>query len=83
MSNGLQLICLHCRSHSEYLVRNRVQAAYQQDLVLQGVNCVLYKYAMFIVKGVQTELYRMYSLYHTGCAVCIEHKKTSEKKRGH
>ena len=31
------------KSHSDYLVRYRVQAAYKQDLVVRGVKCVLYK----------------------------------------
>ena len=44
----------HVISNSEYLVRNQVQAANQQDLVLQGVKCVL-------CKGC--------SVYCTGCAM--------------
>ena len=65
-------------SSSEYLVRNRVQAANQQDLVLQGLKCVscktcsvyctsvcrvhCWRCAMCIVQGVQCVIYR----------VCIE-----------
>ena len=63
-------------SNSEYLVRNRVQAANQQDLVIQGgkcalcnvqgMQCVFYKSAMRIVQGVQYALYKLCSVYYTG-----------------
>ena len=65
-------------SHSEYLVRNRVQAADQQDLIVQCVKCVLYKSGVCIsqvlrvyctrcedciVQGVDCVLYRVFSVY--------------------
>ena len=71
-------------SNSEYLVRNRVQAANQQDLLVKGVKCllykacsvyctsvqcVMYKCALCIVQGGQYVLYKVCSVYYTGCAV--------------
>ena len=56
---------LYC---TEYLVKNQVMAAYQQDLaevskmcIVYGIECVLYKYAIYIVQNVQITLYRVYS----------------------
>ena len=59
------------RSNSEYLLRNRVLAAYQQDLVVQGVKCVLYKNSMYILQGAHIVLYKVYCVYHIGYAVCM------------
>ena len=58
-------------SHSEYLVRNQVQAAYQQDLVVQGGKCVLYKVSSVYCTSMQCILYQVCRLYCTGCTVCI------------
>ena len=49
--------------------------------IVQGIDCVLYKYAMCIVQGVQIVLYRVYSVYYTGCAVCILHQNLAREKR--
>ena len=49
--------CNFNRSNSEYLVRNQVQAAYQQDLVAKGVKCVLIKVCRMYLKGAQCVLY--------------------------
>ena len=59
-------------SDSEYLVRNWVRAAYQQDVILQGLKCVLFKFPVCIVQGEPNVLYRVYSVYCTRCGVCIE-----------
>ena len=58
-------------SHSENLVRNQVQAAYQQNLFLQGVNCVFYKVwsVYFIRCGVC--IAQVVRVYCTRCADCI------------
>ena len=61
------------KSHFEYLVRNPVHLAYQQGLVVQGVQCVLYmvcnvyctRCAVCIVLGVQCVLYKVCSVYCT------------------
>ena len=49
--------------------------------IVQGNECVLYKYAMYFVQCVQIVLYRSYNVYHTGCAVCILHANLGRKKR--
>ena len=66
-------------SYFEYLVRNPVHKAYQLDLILQDLQCVLYKVcgvnctkcAVRIVKGVRCALYNVCCVYCTTCAVCI------------
>ena len=66
-SSGIQFLFRNVfnmlKSHSQYLVRNQVLAAYQQDLVVQGVKCVLYKVLSvyctslpYIVHGMQSLL---------------------------
>ena len=60
------------KSHSEYLVRNRVQAACQQDLIVQGVKCVLYKVWSVLYK-VWSVLYKECRLYCTSCTMCVIH----------
>ena len=58
-------------SHSEYLVIHQVWAAYQQDLVVQGVKCVLYKVWSVYCTSVPCVLYKVCRLYCTRCTVCI------------
>ena len=58
-------------SQSEYLVRNQVRAAYQQDLVVQGVKGVLYKVLSVYCTSVLCVLCKVCSLYCTRCTVCI------------
>ena len=48
--------------------------------IVQGIKCVLYKYAMHIVQVVQILLYMVYSVYHTRCAVCILNQNLVRKK---
>ena len=86
-------LCDLLRSHCEYLSRNPVWSSYQQDLVVQGekcalykvwsvyctsVPCVLYKCSVCIVQDVQYVLYEVCSVYCTGCAVCIYTQRTSK-----
>ena len=59
------------RSNSEYLFRNQVQAANQQDLAKPGVKCVLCKACSVYRTSVLFVLYKMCSMYCTMCAVCI------------
>ena len=59
------------KSHSEYLVRNPVQSAYQQNLVVQGVKCVLYKICSVYCTNVPFVLYNVRNMYCTRCAVGI------------
>ena len=58
-------------SNSEYLDRNQVWAANQQDLVVQGVMCVLYKKYSVCFTSVPCVLYKVCSMFYTRCAVCI------------
>ena len=58
-------------SHSEYLVRNPVQSAYQQDLFVQGVKCVFYKVCSVYYTNVPSVLYKVCNMYFTRCTVCI------------
>ena len=66
-------------SHSEYLDRNQVQAAYQEDLAVQGVKCLMYKVSSVFCASMPCVLYKVCRLYctmciffyDTGCSVCI------------
>ena len=58
----------------QYLVTNQVQAAYQQDLAVQGGKCLLYKVLSVYCASMTCVLYRVYRVYYTGCAVCILHQ---------
>ena len=58
-------------SYSEYFVRNPVQSAYQQDLVVHGVKCVSYKVCSVYCTNVPFVLYKVCNMYCTRCAVCI------------
>ena len=59
------------------MVRNQVQAAYQQDLILQGVKCVLYKvWSLYCTCGPC-----VLCGYHTECAVSILHQNQGFIKR--
>ena len=57
----------------EYLVRNQVQAANQQDLIVQDVNCLLYQAYSVYFTSVPSVLLKVGSMYCTMCAVCIIH----------
>ena len=55
-----------------------LQAVYWQDLFLQGEKCVMYKAwsvlymcTICIVQGLHIILYKVDSVYYTGCAVYI------------
>ena len=58
-------------SHSEYLVINWVQAAYQQNLIVQCVKCVLYKVLSVYCPCVLCLLYKVCRLCFTRCTLCI------------
>ena len=53
------------RSNSQYLVRNQVQAANQQELVVQGVKCVLCKACSVYCTSV---LYVVFKVCSMSCA---------------
>ena len=67
--------------HTQNLGRISVQSSYQQDLGLQGVQCVLEKLsgvyctwcAVCIVQRIQCVLIKVCCLYCPRCAVCIVH----------
>ena len=65
--------CILHNSHSEYLLRNQVQAAYQPDLDVQGETGVLYNVSNVYCTSVPCVLYKMCILYCTVCTVCIIH----------
>ena len=48
--------------------------------IVQGIECVLYMYAKYIVPGVLILAYRVYIVYHTDCAVVILHQNQEEKE---
>ena len=62
------ILCLTL--NSEYLVGKTVHSAYQQDLVVQGVQCVLYKFDICIVQVVQFVLFKVCSVHGTKYQVC-------------
>ena len=49
--------------------------------IVQGVECVLYNYAVCIVPGFHVVLYKVYSVNYTGCVVRILHKNLAITKR--
>ena len=51
------------KSHSEYWARNWVQEAYQQDLILQCVKCVLHKMLSVNCTSVPCVLFKVCRLY--------------------
>ena len=60
-------------SRSDYLVPNRVWAAQQQDSIVQGVKCILYKVWSVYCTSLPCRLYNVYRLYFTRCTECIIH----------
>ena len=52
-------------------MRNRVKAGNQQDIVVKGVKCVLYKACSVYCTNVPGVFFKVCSMSCTWCAVCI------------